>query len=140
MARQRDEGSDSPAPFTNPKNLLRPLDKGFRVLESFGAAEPGLALVEAARRTKLDNATAFRLLNTLVALGYVDRVACTRRFRLTLKCLDIGFNAGDPHVGGGVRQAYGGTGARCRADYRQGHPGRGRDRGPHNGLILRSVP
>ena len=93
MARQRDAGIDSPASSTNPKNLVRSLDKGFRVLESFGAAEPELTLAEAARRADLDNATAFRLLNTLVALGYVDRVPGTRRFRLTLKCLDLGFNA-----------------------------------------------
>lgn len=93
MARQRDGGVDSPAPSTNPKNFVRSLEKGFRVLESFGAAEPELTLAEAARRAGLDNGTAFRLLNTLVALGYVDRVAGTRRFRLTLKCLDLGFNA-----------------------------------------------
>lgn len=93
MARQRDAGIDSPAPSTDPKNLVRSLEKGFRVLESFGAAEPELTLAEAARRAGLDNATAFRLLNTLLALGYVDRVAGTRRFRLTLKCLDLGFNA-----------------------------------------------
>jgi IclR family pca regulon transcriptional regulator len=33
------------------------------------------------------------LLNTLVMLGYVEKMPESRRFRLTLKCLDLGFNA-----------------------------------------------
>jgi IclR family pca regulon transcriptional regulator len=77
----------------NPKNLVQSLAKGFRVLEAFTSSAPELALAEVARRAELDNATTFRLLNTLVLLGYVERVAGTRRFRLTLKCLDLGFNA-----------------------------------------------
>ena len=44
-------------------------------------------------RAALDNATTFRLLNTLVMLGYVEKPPTARRFRLTLKCLDLGFNA-----------------------------------------------
>jgi IclR family transcriptional regulator, pca regulon regulatory protein len=77
----------------NEKNIVQSLAKGFRVLEVFAADEPELILAEIARRAELDNATAFRLLNTLVMLGYVERVAGTRRFRLTLKCLDLGFHA-----------------------------------------------
>lgn len=75
------------------KNLVRSLAKGFRVLEAFAPDTPELALAEVARRAGVDNATAFRLLNTLVMLGYVARIPGTRRFRLTLKCLDLGFNA-----------------------------------------------
>jgi len=93
MARESGARVDTGTPSTNPKNLVRSLEKGFRVLESFAATQPELTLAEAARRADLDNATAFRLLNTLVSLGYVDRVPGTRRFRLTLKCLDLGFNA-----------------------------------------------
>ncbi|MDA8051730.1 MAG: IclR family transcriptional regulator [Rhodospirillales bacterium] len=86
-----------PTPAVRPepaeKNLVRSLAKGFRVLEAFTPEAPELALAEIARAVGIDNATAFRLLNTLVGLGYVARVAGTRRFRLTLKCLDLGFNA-----------------------------------------------
>jgi IclR family pca regulon transcriptional regulator len=77
----------------NPKNLVQSLAKGFRVLEAFSANDPELTLAQVARRAALDNATAFRLLNTLVLLGYVERIDGTRNFRLTLKCLDLGFNA-----------------------------------------------
>jgi IclR family transcriptional regulator, pca regulon regulatory protein len=77
----------------DPKNVVQSLAKGFRVLEAFSASEPELTLAEVARRAGLDNATAFRLLNTLVMLGYVARVDATRRFRLSMKTLDLGFNA-----------------------------------------------
>lgn len=77
----------------NAKNLVHSLAKGFRVLEAFTAAEPELLQSEVGRRAGLDNATAFRMLNTLVALGYVAKVPGTRRFCLTLKPLELGFNA-----------------------------------------------
>jgi IclR family pca regulon transcriptional regulator len=82
-----------PTEGPNAKNLVHSLAKGFRVLQAFTASEPELLLSEVARRAELDNATAFRMLNTLVALGYVAKVPGTRRFRLTLKLLELGFNA-----------------------------------------------
>lgn len=75
------------------KNVVHSLAKGFRVLEAFTSDTPELVLAEVARRAGIDNATAFRLLNTLAMLGYVGKVPGTRAFRLTLKCLDLGFNA-----------------------------------------------
>lgn len=75
------------------KNVVNSLAKGFRVLEVFTSEESELVLAEIARRASLDNATTFRLLNTLVMLGYVEKVEDSRKFRLTLKCLDLGFNA-----------------------------------------------
>src|SRR5438552_12307273 len=75
------------------KNVVNSLAKGFRVLEAFTSEEPELVLAEVARRANLDNATTFRLLNTLVMLGYVQKVEDSRKFRLTLKCLDLGFHA-----------------------------------------------
>lgn len=86
----------SPAPASpadNPKNLVQSLAKGMRVLEAFTDREPELGLAEVARRAGLDNATAFRMLNTLVTLGYVRRQGNGRLFRLSLKVLDLGFNA-----------------------------------------------
>ena len=84
---------DDPVVSDNPKNVVQSLAKGFRVLEAFDAAEPELTLAEVARRAGLDNGTAFRLLNTLVMLGYVARAPGGRGFRLSLKVLDLGFNA-----------------------------------------------
>jgi IclR family transcriptional regulator, pca regulon regulatory protein len=81
---------ETPAPD---KNVVHSLAKGLRVLMVFTSDEPELVLAEVARRAGMDNATAFRLLNTLVMSGFVEKVDGTRRFRLTLKCLDLGFNA-----------------------------------------------
>lgn len=75
------------------KNSVQSLAKGFRVLQAFTSDLTELTMAEVGRAAGVDNATAFRFLNTLVQLGYVERVEGTRRFRLTLKCLDLGFNA-----------------------------------------------
>jgi IclR family pca regulon transcriptional regulator len=82
------EGADRAAE----KNTVQSLAKGFRVLEAFTAERPELALAEVARLASVDNATAFRFLNTLVQLGYVQKSE-GKRFRLTLKCLELGFRA-----------------------------------------------
>lgn len=75
------------------KNVVYSIEKAFRVLEAFSGREPQLILAEVARRAELDNATTFRMLNTLVLLGYVEKTPDARTFRLSLKCLDLGFNA-----------------------------------------------
>jgi IclR family transcriptional regulator, pca regulon regulatory protein len=79
-------------PYTE-KNTVQSLAKGFRVLRAFTNEQPELTLAQVARAAGVDNATAFRFLNTLVQLGYVEKVTGTRLFRLTLQCLDLGFNA-----------------------------------------------
>ncbi|HQP20342.1 MAG TPA: IclR family transcriptional regulator C-terminal domain-containing protein [Phenylobacterium sp.] len=79
--------------MSDDKNIVKSVAKAFAVLEAFGADEPELVLADVARAAGLDNGATFRFLNTLVMLGYVEKVADTRRFRLTLKCLELGFNA-----------------------------------------------
>jgi len=75
------------------KSSVQSLAKGFRVLEAFTADSEEMTLSEIADVADLDAGTTFRMLNTLVDLGYVTRVPDSRRFRLTLKVLDLGFNA-----------------------------------------------
>src|SRR5215471_2333174 len=58
----------------DPRNLVNSLSKGLRVLESFSAERTEMTLSEVARAADLDPGTAFRMLNTLVMLGYVARV------------------------------------------------------------------
>ena len=75
------------------RNLVNSLGKGLRLLEVFSAERPELTLSEAATLAGLDPGTAFRMLNTLVMLGYLSRVPASKRFRLTLKVLDLGLHA-----------------------------------------------
>lgn len=79
--------------MSDEKNIVKSVGKAFAVLQAFGPDACELVLADVARAASLDNATAFRLLNTLVMLGYVEKVPDTRRFRLTFKCLDLGFTA-----------------------------------------------
>ncbi|QZN98642.1 IclR family transcriptional regulator [Chenggangzhangella methanolivorans] len=67
--------------------------KAFSVLHAFGPDLPELTIAEIAARTVQNRGAAFRLAHTLVALGYLDHMPETRRFRLSLKCLELGFSA-----------------------------------------------
>jgi IclR family transcriptional regulator, pca regulon regulatory protein len=77
----------------NAKNLVQSAAKVFAVLRAFDAGLPELTITEVAGRAGLDRGTAFRLINTLVALGYLRPVAGSKRYRLSLKCLELGFLA-----------------------------------------------
>ncbi len=85
------------APFdktpVNLKSVVLSLAKGFRVLEVFDAHEREMTLSEIASRADLDAGTTFRLVKTLVMLGYLESVESAKRYRLGLKVLDLGFNA-----------------------------------------------
>lgn len=81
------------APGKDLRNSVQSLAKGFRVLESFSHGAEEMTLSEVADASDLDPGTTFRMLNTLVALGYVAKVPDTKRFTLTLKVLDLGFHA-----------------------------------------------
>lgn len=80
-------------PEEDGRSVVNSLAKGLRVLEAFSAERPELTLSEVAAVAGLDPGTAFRMLNTLVMLGYVNRIPDTKRFRLTLKVTDLGFHA-----------------------------------------------
>ncbi len=76
---------------TNPKNYVASVGKAFAVLRSFTREAFELTLSEIAARADLDRGTAFRLIQTLVELGYLQPVAQSRRFRLGVACLDLGY-------------------------------------------------
>lgn len=87
------EGVEPDGARDDSRNLVNSLAKGLRVLEAFSAERPKLTLSEVAGAADIDPGTAFRMLNTLVNLGYVTRTSGDRRFRLTLKVVDLGLNA-----------------------------------------------
>jgi IclR family pca regulon transcriptional regulator len=75
----------------NPKNYVASVSKAFAVLRSFTSEAFELTLSEVAARADLDRGTAFRLIQTLIELGYLQPVPQSRRFRLGLACLDLGY-------------------------------------------------
>jgi IclR family transcriptional regulator, pca regulon regulatory protein len=76
-----------------PKDLVRSAAKLFAVLEAFDVHSPELTIAEVAGRAGLDRGAAFGLVHTLSVLGYLAAVPRSRRFRLTLKCLELGYTA-----------------------------------------------
>lgn len=74
------------------KSTVMSLAKGFRVLEIFDAQDPELTLSEISAKAELDPGTTFRLVKTLVMLGYLQTTGA-KRYRLGWKVLDLGFNA-----------------------------------------------
>ena len=77
----------------NARNTVQSVGKAFGVLRALNAAKAELTISEIAVRAGLDRGTAYRLIHTLVDLGYVAPVQGTRRFWLTLKCLELGYSA-----------------------------------------------
>lgn len=78
-------------PNKNPKNHVASVGKAFAVLKSFTSEAFELTLSEVAARADLDRGTAFRLIQTLIELGYLQAVPQSRRFRLGIACLDLGY-------------------------------------------------
>jgi len=77
----------------NSRPISEALVHGFRVLQAFTASECALTLGQIADRADLDSGTAFHLVQTLVLLGYIERIPHSKQFRLTLKPLELGFHA-----------------------------------------------
>lgn len=77
----------------NPKNMVQSVAKAFAVLKAFDQNPAELTVSEIAARSDLDRGTVFRLVHTLVDLGYVRAVPSSKRYRITSKCLELGFTA-----------------------------------------------
>jgi IclR family pca regulon transcriptional regulator len=75
------------------KHTVKSVAKAFEVLRAFNPGTPSMTITEVAVHTGLDRGTAFRLIHTLIELGYLAAVPGVRRYRLTLKCLELGYSA-----------------------------------------------
>jgi DNA-binding IclR family transcriptional regulator len=71
--------------------LVPGLERGLRILAEFSAREPVLGAPELSKRIGIPRTTTFRLLQTLEALGFVERVNGDRHFRLSVAVLRLGF-------------------------------------------------
>ena len=71
--------------------IVPALERGLRLLAEFRRDERELGAPELARRLQLPRTTVFRLLSTLEGLGYVQRSADGRGFRLGMAVLRLGF-------------------------------------------------
>jgi DNA-binding IclR family transcriptional regulator len=71
--------------------LVPGLERGLRILAEFSAREPVLGAPELSKRIGIPRTTTFRLLQTLEALGFLERANGDRHFRLGVAVLRLGF-------------------------------------------------
>jgi IclR family pca regulon transcriptional regulator len=69
------------------------LERGLAILSAFRPATPELGISELARELGLTRSTSHRYVATLARLGYLQQNPQTRKYRLGLRVLDLGFSA-----------------------------------------------
>ncbi|WP_323149771.1 IclR family transcriptional regulator [Pseudomonas oryzihabitans] len=73
------------------------LEKGLAVLKAFNAQRRTLNLAEVAEAAAMTKSSAQRMVVTLEALGYLRKQTRTRRYQLTPRVLELGFNYLEAH-------------------------------------------
>src|SRR5712691_77711 len=69
------------------------LERGLAILSSFASARPLLGVSDLSREVGLSRSTTHRYVATLAALGYLQQDSATKKYRLGLRVLDLGFSA-----------------------------------------------
>ncbi|WP_277188160.1 IclR family transcriptional regulator [Caballeronia sp. BR00000012568055] len=83
--------SDSDDSAGSQSYLVPGLERGLRILAEFSSHEPVLGAPELSRRMGIPRTTTFRLLQTLESLGFLERAADERSYRLGVAVLRLGF-------------------------------------------------
>ncbi len=78
-------------PDDRDRYIVPALERGLRLLRGFTREAPTMGLGEIAEANGLPRATAFRLIRTLEALGYLRRIDGTKTYRLGPAVLSLGF-------------------------------------------------
>lgn len=73
------------------------LEKGIAVLEILSEHSLGMTLQEIKSNLDISQTTAYRILNTLVRLGYLNYNDIERKYRLSRKMLTVGFRSIQEH-------------------------------------------
>ena len=68
------------------------LERGLAILGAFTPDRPALGISELAQRLGLTRSTTHRYVATLAKLGYLDQDDATRKYRLGIRVLDLGFS------------------------------------------------
>jgi IclR family pca regulon transcriptional regulator len=80
------------SPSKNRYNI-EALARGLEILSLFSVERPALSLSQIVATLQLNKSTAYRVLSTLEALGYLEQDAVTRLYRPGLRVLQLGFTA-----------------------------------------------
>jgi IclR family pca regulon transcriptional regulator len=88
-----DEIAPTPAKTSADAAHSQSLERGLAVLSAFRTGRSLLGVSELARELGLGRSTTHRYVATLARLGYLQQDESTRRYRLGLRVLDLGFSA-----------------------------------------------
>jgi len=69
---------------------IRAVSRALILMRAFISNEPPLSLMEISKATQLDPSTAFRMLVTLQAQGFVEQEPLTGKYRPGVTCLELG--------------------------------------------------
>src|SRR4029078_12403364 len=70
--------------------IIRSVSHALDVLEQFFGESDELGVTELSKRLKLHKNNVFRLLATLEARGYIEHDPATAKYRLGIRCLQLG--------------------------------------------------
>jgi len=73
--------------------FIQSLANGLKVLECFGEGREWLTLMDLTRKLGWTKTSAYRYLATLTSLGYLEIDEATRRYRPTVRVLNLGYAA-----------------------------------------------
>ena len=68
------------------------LERGFAILEAFGASQSEMGVTELAAVTGFDKSAAQRFAHTLHVLGYLERIESARKYRLSRRTLGLAYS------------------------------------------------
>jgi IclR family transcriptional regulator, pca regulon regulatory protein len=68
------------------------LERGLAILSAFSPDRPALGISELSRSLALTRSTTHRYVSTLASLGYLQQDDSTRKYRLGVRVLDLGFS------------------------------------------------
>lgn len=70
-------------------SVINSLDRALRMLEVLGDSENNIGVTELGQKLDVDKSTAYRLLATLAARGYVEQEPETKKYKLGLKVVEL---------------------------------------------------
>ena len=70
-------------------SVINSLDRALKILEILGNSDSNMGVSELGRRLDVDKSTAYRLLATLAARGYVEQEPETKKYKLGLKIVEL---------------------------------------------------
>ncbi|MCL4799301.1 MAG: IclR family transcriptional regulator [Burkholderiales bacterium] len=91
----RRAGRDEAGAAAKERGGIQSLARAFAILEEIARSRDGVGLAELSKRVRLHASTSFHLVRTMMQLGYVDRLADSKRYRIGRRLFTLAAGALD---------------------------------------------